>query len=589
MSDSSDSFWKLIAVFLFLALAGVYSLYDWYGDRLKAEIVERDALIDQSRSAVHDADERRLQSEAEQKSIRSQIQSLKEQHQAELDRLAGRIDALKQEKAQLELAIDGSNSDHLVELDAARRKLEQVEGEKQSLEAANAELEKLYEAAHERAISLKNDLDKVDQAIAKTAEEHQAKIAELERHLNERVNLARTTPMDETLVRAAQEVGVLPKPEGDVDGADLQGLTQQLDEANAKLESLAAEHEATREQLAEAQARLEQTQDELEGAKADLASAREPAQSGAADEAPAAELEDLNQRLAAERKVRAALQGQHEAAIAALQTSLEEAKAKLAASTQELDQARVSLDEADQVMAQRLDEAQAKVASLETDLEQERAKVADLQSGDQDALQAAREKLARLETELEQARSADVKVDETAAKRLAQAQGRIAALEETLAEVRQQMKGQGAEVRLEAEAKLAKLRELSASYADLGGTYTAQGVLVRLPESELRFPPGQSQLPSGDLPSLNRIAKLLARHSELSVRVEGHTDSSGGSALNRELSLKRAEAVRDALVERGVDADRIVADGLGSERPIADNATSRGRSLNRRVEIYLRD
>jgi OmpA-OmpF porin, OOP family len=67
--------------------------------------------------------------------------------------------------------------------------------------------------------------------------------------------------------------------------------------------------------------------------------------------------------------------------------------------------------------------------------------------------------------------------------------------------------------------------------------------------------------------------------------VEGHTDSSGDPAFNRDLSRQRAEAVRTYLVEHGVDAARIEARGRGADQPIADNATAEGRLRNRRVEF----
>jgi outer membrane protein OmpA-like peptidoglycan-associated protein len=105
----------------------------------------------------------------------------------------------------------------------------------------------------------------------------------------------------------------------------------------------------------------------------------------------------------------------------------------------------------------------------------------------------------------------------------------------------------------------------------------------------LRFPSGTATLPDAELPALDRIAELFAERPALSARIEGHTDSSGSAAINQTLSEQRAEAVRTALIERGVDADRLNAAGLGPERPIADNATVAGREQNRRVEIVIID
>ena len=67
--------------------------------------------------------------------------------------------------------------------------------------------------------------------------------------------------------------------------------------------------------------------------------------------------------------------------------------------------------------------------------------------------------------------------------------------------------------------------------------------------------------------------------------VEGHTDSSGTEAINQPLSERRARAVLDLLVTRGIEASALTARGYGSSRPVADNATPEGRSRNRRVEF----
>ena len=89
--------------------------------------------------------------------------------------------------------------------------------------------------------------------------------------------------------------------------------------------------------------------------------------------------------------------------------------------------------------------------------------------------------------------------------------------------------------------------------------------------------------------AIDRLAQLLSVYPERSVRVEGHTDSVGDDATNQELSERRAAAVRDALLARGVDAARIEAVGYGATHPIADNRTESGRQKNRRIDIVLSD
>jgi OOP family OmpA-OmpF porin len=71
------------------------------------------------------------------------------------------------------------------------------------------------------------------------------------------------------------------------------------------------------------------------------------------------------------------------------------------------------------------------------------------------------------------------------------------------------------------------------------------------------------------------------------LRIEGHTDNAGPPGMNAELSRQRANAVRDALIQRGIDPERISADGYGAARPIADNGGEAGRARNRRIEVRV--
>jgi len=86
-------------------------------------------------------------------------------------------------------------------------------------------------------------------------------------------------------------------------------------------------------------------------------------------------------------------------------------------------------------------------------------------------------------------------------------------------------------------------------------------------------------------PTLDKVASLLKAKGEWKLRVEGHTDASGGDAHNNELSRKRAESVKAYLVTAGIDASRLTTAGLGSTKPVAGNDTASGRAQNRRVEL----
>jgi len=80
---------------------------------------------------------------------------------------------------------------------------------------------------------------------------------------------------------------------------------------------------------------------------------------------------------------------------------------------------------------------------------------------------------------------------------------------------------------------------------------------------------------------------LLSRNSDINALVTGHTDDVGPASGNRRLSRKRAETVRDFMVDRGISVDQIVSKGMGPDEPIANNNTDEGRAQNRRVEITV--
>lgn len=85
--------------------------------------------------------------------------------------------------------------------------------------------------------------------------------------------------------------------------------------------------------------------------------------------------------------------------------------------------------------------------------------------------------------------------------------------------------------------------------------------------------------------TLDQAAESLKSWGNVKVEVAGHTDSRSSDAYNMTLSQNRANAVRDYLISKGVDANRLTAKGYGESQPVADNATEEGRAQNRRVEL----
>jgi outer membrane protein OmpA-like peptidoglycan-associated protein len=118
-------------------------------------------------------------------------------------------------------------------------------------------------------------------------------------------------------------------------------------------------------------------------------------------------------------------------------------------------------------------------------------------------------------------------------------------------------------------------------------TRTADNQLKVVVPSDIAFDPNGFALKPGLRSMLDRFSGLLAGDRNVQLTVVGHTDTSGGDAVNNPLSLDRAQSVRDYLVGRGVSATQIRTVGRGAREPIADNGTEAGRARNRRVEIFL--
>ena len=107
---------------------------------------------------------------------------------------------------------------------------------------------------------------------------------------------------------------------------------------------------------------------------------------------------------------------------------------------------------------------------------------------------------------------------------------------------------------------------------------------------DVRFHSGSARVQESTIPELAELAKLMRKHTEAELTLEGHTDDVGSAEANRRLSQQRAEAVKQVLVQRfGSEADRITAVGKGETEPVADNETEEGRAENRRVEAVLQE
>ena len=230
----------------------------------------------------------------------------------------------------------------------------------------------------------------------------------------------------------------------------------------------------------------------------------------------------------------------------------------------------------------RAAEAAAWAQAVERDAERLERESRDLQ------LEATRREAAEARAEAERLRlEAQVRAEET--ERLRQ---QALAEEQARQQAEQALQGatteQAARVGAAREKELALAREEAAlvAGADLPPVRrTERGEVFTLAGDA--FASGQATLTAGAVARLKALAAYVDLAQAGNVRVEGHTDAQGEAQANLALSERRAEAVRRALVQAGVPAARIAAEGRGAAQRVADNASAAGRAKNRRVEIVV--
>jgi outer membrane protein OmpA-like peptidoglycan-associated protein len=114
---------------------------------------------------------------------------------------------------------------------------------------------------------------------------------------------------------------------------------------------------------------------------------------------------------------------------------------------------------------------------------------------------------------------------------------------------------------------------------------SARGLIVSM--SDVLFDTGKYSLKSGAREKLAKVAGILLAYPGLNIEVGGYTDNVGGDSMNQTLSEKRADSVRDYLVQEGVGRTAVSAKGFGNSLPVASNDNSAGRQQNRRVELLV--
>ncbi|MES9937657.1 MAG: OmpA family protein [Sedimenticola sp.] len=132
------------------------------------------------------------------------------------------------------------------------------------------------------------------------------------------------------------------------------------------------------------------------------------------------------------------------------------------------------------------------------------------------------------------------------------------------------------------EAELRRILEGSG----VSVTRTGDSIVLNMP-GNITFDTNSAEIKGSFYNVLDSVGLVLEKFDKSDLRVAGHTDSTGSQQYNQGLSERRADSVTRYLQRRGVDPRRVYSIGFGEDRPVASNGTSRGRSLNRRVEIEI--
>lgn len=172
--------------------------------------------------------------------------------------------------------------------------------------------------------------------------------------------------------------------------------------------------------------------------------------------------------------------------------------------------------------------------------------------------------------------------------RIAAQEAREAELREEIASAEERREQLIAQERArQAEATQAEAEALRRQLAAMEAEATERGMVLTL--GDVLFDTGQATLQGSAMRTIDELAQFLTTYPERRVRVEGYTDSTGSASFNQALSERRAEAVAAALIERGIDPDRIETRGYGEDFPVAPNDTAANRQRNRRVEVVISD
>jgi outer membrane protein OmpA-like peptidoglycan-associated protein len=149
----------------------------------------------------------------------------------------------------------------------------------------------------------------------------------------------------------------------------------------------------------------------------------------------------------------------------------------------------------------------------------------------------------------------------------------------------QQARAEAANAQAQVAQATSEAQRLAAELENMQAQQTQRGIVLTL--DDVLFDTGRAELKPSATRSIDQIAAFLNENPERRVQVEGFTDDRGADSYNLELSQRRADAVATAIMQRGIDAQRVRALGYGEEYPVASNDNPGSRQMNRRVEIIV--
>jgi outer membrane protein OmpA-like peptidoglycan-associated protein len=523
-SANDSSLYKLFMWLLLAALIGVYALYSWHQGNLAADLAAERKEVAAATDRLSEAQERIEALQDSEQGLKDEIARLASAAAVKAEESAAALDAANSQVQGLRAKLDESAA----KVTAASGRIQALVTELEQARGAADSLSSRLEAAEQTESTLRAELadaaERMNGLGTRIAELEQA-LAEADADAASKIQAVREE-LDERIERYRVQL------EGDEPerAAWIAGLEEEAASVRAERDTL----------VAQAARQAERAAQEADAAAQALAEAKDT------NAELQAQVAELNQGLASQRS-----------AVSALEQALDQASGKLQASNAELEQMKTDAEAA----AKALADAQAANAQ-------------------------GSERIAALEAELGSERDTGARLKAQLDSTLARAAEEKQSLEQRIAEQDQALEQARADT-VAIETAMTEMRALYDRFSTLGGVKTERGLLLSIDDELLRFQSGLAILPRGELPSLDRIAALLADYPGLTARIEGHTDSAGPEDINLNLSKARADAVRDALIDRGVAEERLVAEGIGEARPVADNASAEGRRANRRVEIYI--